>query len=359
MVKVLLVGYSGHQNFGDDLLLQLAYQHFIDLCEVTIWTNVLGPQADYLESWFPKAVIIRSNNLGLQIFKQYDKVLYFGGGVFFDYTQPYALSKYLRKSLAVFKHYGIARWYGTQFGGIGTGLGPFLSKRAEMINRRRLANFQLLGLRDQFSYDLATAYKLNTRLFYGCDLSFAIGTAFYKPEAQVEPNSILICPRKFPHGKDGDNYHNRLVDWAVNQQMEGKKVTIFGFQAQHDEPILEVYAIKGLKTEIWNPSAMKIEDVFNLFTQHEFVVSARMHGIYVAGLTGRASIGINVHPKVKDATSLFNNSSFLEVDFTIEDLENKIKSLSTINGEALFEEKTAIAKDLYLKAQDWVNNRML
>ena len=87
--KILLVGYSGHANFGDDLLLFQAYEELKEQAQVSIWTNVSNEESAYLEIWFPQAVIVRSQRLDLSIFRRYNGVFYIGGGVFFDYNQPY------------------------------------------------------------------------------------------------------------------------------------------------------------------------------------------------------------------------------------------------------------------------------
>src|SRR5210317_2046628 len=98
MAKILLVGYSGHKNFGDDLLLDQAYNQLKDFSEISIWTDVLGKESDYLAVWFPDATIIRSKKLGNHIFKNFDRVLYFGGGVFFDYKKHYPAFLLLKKT---------------------------------------------------------------------------------------------------------------------------------------------------------------------------------------------------------------------------------------------------------------------
>lgn len=316
--KLLLVGYSGHKNFGDDLLLFQAYEIFKNEFSLSIWTNVVNYESNYLDKWFDEAFIERKSKLDFYTLSKYDLVVYFGGGIFFDYKRKYSFPYYIRKILSTIKNVYLARLYKTKFVAIGIGLGPFLTKRALKVTRNFLRNFDLLAVRDHNSFKLTQGIIKPEKIFKGYDLSFFHKKYFEFNSNPNEPieNSILICPRKFPHGEKGDIYHDRLIKWALNQQKKGKKIVVFGFQSNHDESILEEYKSANLETKIWLPNEMKIIDVFLLFSKFQIVISARMHGIYVAGMVGRPSIGINVHPKVADATKMFNNSTKLSKKFT-------------------------------------------
>jgi len=354
--KILLVGYSGHANFGDDLLLYQAYEELKEQAKVSIWTNVPREDAAYLGSWFPQATIVQSQRLGWSVFRQYNGVMYIGGGVFFDYTQPYPFAKYLKKRIACFKDYTLANLSGVKFAGIGIGLGPFLSERAKNINSACLANFDFVSVRDEDSWTIAKAYGLKTTFHKGFDLSFYssswLGTT--SSSCHQPSRSILVCPRKFPHGTNGEVYHQTLIRWCIAQQQADANVLIFGFQRNHDEPILERYDEAGLPTKMWNPSAMEISDVFALFARQDLVISARMHGVYVAGMVGTPCIGINVHPKVKDAASILEKAVSIEPAFTEEQLAKAIATLAHRQKDNDLSAFTESALNDYTRVKNWV-----
>ena len=356
--KILLVGYSGHANFGDDLLLNQAYEQLKELGEVSIWTNVSGKDSAYLGRWFPQAKIIQNRFLNWSVFLRYNAVLYFGGGVFFDYNQAYPLTKYLKKRIACFRDYSLSKIFGVRFAGIGIGLGPFLSKKAIKINSACLAQFDFVSLRDENSCKLANAYGLKTIIHKGFDLSFYSSRQFVTTLSSNHQriHSCLICPRKFPHGKNGEVYHEKLIHWLIGQQQAGVNILVFGFQKNHDEHILESYAEAGLPTKIWNPNTMEISDVFALFASQDLIISARMHGIYVAGMVGTPCIGINVHPKVKDAASILENADSIEPTFTEDQLEEAIESLLYIKKDNDLRAFTQSAENDYARMQDWIKS---
>lgn len=355
--NILLVGYSGFANFGDDLLLYQAYIELKKQAKVCIWTNISYDKSAYLESWFSHAEIVRSQRLGWSIFRRFDGVLYVGGGMFFDYTQPYPLIKYLKKRLACFRDYTIANLTGVKFAGIGIGLGPFKSSRANRINKSRIANFDFLSVRDEDSWMIAKSYRLNTSLYKGFDLSFFSSNKFTSHKSGKESSrSILVCPRKFPHGTNGDVYHEALIRFCMVQQKADINVLVFGFQRDHDESILERYSEAGMSTSIWNPNDMKIRDIYSLFARQDLVISARMHGVYVAGMVGTPCIGINVHPKVKDAASILQNAVSLEPVFTEEQLADAIAQLANAQKENDLCAFIESAKSDYTRVKNWITN---
>jgi polysaccharide pyruvyl transferase WcaK-like protein len=332
MNKVLLVGYSGHRNFGDDLLLSQAYTYLKGISEISIWTDIIGEESGYLDSWFPSATIIRSKTLGINTFKKVDKVLYFGGGVFFDYKKKYPKALFLKKTLSIIRNYYLSRVYGVRFAGIGIGLGPFNSTESSFLTRFQLRAFDFIGVRDQVSYNLLVDYGLKEKAIRGFDLSFFLNHNTILT-SQKKVSNILICPRKFSHHSKGELYHNPLIQWALEKKQEGTNILVYGFQSNHDEEVLLKYKENGLDTMIWNPDLESVNSVLELFGNKDLIVSARMHGIYIAGIVGCRSLGINVHPKVDDATSLFENSKSLPVSFTLNEIDIALKNLILNTGD--------------------------
>ena len=63
--RLLLLGYSGWRNFGDDLLLKQACDAFAEVAEVSIHTTNLTSGSDYLRTWFPDCVVEKRTELSL------------------------------------------------------------------------------------------------------------------------------------------------------------------------------------------------------------------------------------------------------------------------------------------------------
>ena len=355
MAKVLLVGYSGHKNFGDDLLLKQAHSCLKDISDVSIWTDVTGKKSDYLDFWFPQATIIRSKKLGLRIFKKFDRVLYFGGGVFFDYKENYPKILFVKKTLSIVKNYYLSRLYGVHFAGIGIGLGPFNSKYSSYLTRLQLRVFDFIGVRDNVSFEFLIHFGLEKKAIKGYDLSFLQHREISTTKTE-QIKKILICPRRFHHQCEKDHYHKQLIDWVLKLKESGVEILVFGFQPEHDESVLLEYQKAGLNTKVWDPERNILAMIFELFEQYDLIISSRMHGVYVAGMVNRPCIGIEVHPKVKDATELFDKSHCLPASFQIKELEETISKLGIENSKAkkLYTYKKS-ATSQYQMVKKWIN----
>lgn len=354
--KLLLLGYSGHGNFGDDLLLKLAYDHLKDIADLTIHTTNTKSHSDYLIQWFPKAEIYKSIKLTYSYLKRYSHVLYFGGGVFFDY-RVHTLKSYLRKKISVFKIFQRAKLAGCRIAGIGIGIGPFNSKLGEQICIDHLNTFDFLNVRDDNSYSFAQKAKKIRSLSKSNDLSLSCYSYFKSilNNSRVE-REVLICPRHYPHGNDKNSYLNSLLMTCSNLSAENFKIRVLGFQANHDEPVLETFSKEGYETNIWDPNKMSLEDVVALFSKSFGVITARMHGIFIAGMVNTPFIAIGVHPKLKYATSLFDkgicienktgSKAFENLFSSIENKSNNFNKLSFIESQC---------NKVYVNVINWIN----
>lgn len=324
--SVLLLGYSGHKNFGDDLLLYQVYKQLYNDASLTIKTNCSPEASEYLLKWFPRSNIERQSRIQLRNLIAYDYIVFFGGGVFFDY-EDYSLARYLKKCLSIIRNFSIPRFFGVKILGIGIGLGPFTSERAVLLNRFLIRHFDFIGVRDIPSLELVKSYNIPIKIYSGYDLSFHVLKDFPELRNNSIPTkkSILVCPRGFRHVDGMDEVNKDIANIMLKLRNEhGYKITVFAFQTNQDEQVLRYYKDLGLSTSIWDPDVMNINDVFELFKSNEQIVSSRMHGVYVGGILNRKCIGINVHPKVSDAANRFNRCIALEPDKIDQSLESLV-----------------------------------
>lgn len=313
--RILLMGYAGHGNFGDDLLLKLA----IDAIEadgdhaITIHSSARGDRPGYLGKWFPRATVT-TGRLTCRLVARHDRVLYFGGGVLFDYNRL-GTGRYLRRMLSDMRLSLLPRLLsGTRFGGIGMGLGPFACDRGLRLAGRRLRPFSLLGVRDEESLRLAREQGARqAKMTPDLSLLLADGSQPMCDESREVGDSprILLCPRRYPHGERKDHYLTALEEAARRLRTEFPRalITVFGFQGGHDEEAVARIGRVADDAVMWDPLRMGIGDVMRLFAGQDVIVSSRMHGIFVAGIAGTPSVAIGVDPKLAYAAGFFRNSS--------------------------------------------------
>ncbi len=355
-VKLLLLGYSGKKNFGDDLLLKQAYDNLHTIADIHIHTTALGPQSDYLSKWFPEATIFKCRKITHRYLKGFSHHLYFGGGVFFDYNKR-GIKYYLQKRLSIFKNYNLVKYKGSQFAGIGIGLGPFTDIKSEVLCFTQLKNFDYLNVRDEVSLELCIKHRL-TNVSLSDDLSL-VGFRYYhsfKVPIQKRKKRVIICPRKYPHGKTGELYLKNLLSICRDLKSKGKEIFVYGFQSDHDEAIVQEFSKIGCQTQIWNPDAMAPSNLLNEFADCELIITARMHGLYIAGMLDVPVIGIGVHQKLQLASNLFSKSLCVTDTFEIDDIRKCIQHLPELpeNDYELLSKKEQQCLEQYEFVKKWI-----
>jgi polysaccharide pyruvyl transferase WcaK-like protein len=346
--KILLLGYSGKANFGDDLLLKqavdaLAVQKDFSL---TIHTSETSASSDYLNRWFPEAEIVKGA-IQFSLIRRHTHVIYFGGGVFFEYNKL-GLLLFLRRLFSMLLLFSIPRYLlGVKFAGIGMGLGPFYSRSGSWLTAFRLKHFSYLVLRDQDSLNLARQMGIQ-HLSICPDLSMLeCGSIPENSEADSGRRSgVLICARHYPHGLKGNRYLQALkVALArFRTTYSHVPVSIFGFQKNHDEDAVALLAGEGINAEIWDPFRMRPADVPLLFSGKELIISSRMHGIFMAGIAGAPSLAIGVHPKLRYASGFFENSRSISEDAEAEEIYQAMVELMGRRATGISQELSSAAE---------------
>ncbi len=312
-IRLLLLGYSGKANFGDDLLLKQAVDALAmekDI-SISIHTAENSGNSDYLAKWFPAASILKGP-LTFSIIRSHTHVVYFGGGVFFEYKQL-SLSVFLRRLISQILLFTIPKlFFGVKFFGIGMGLGPFHSQRGFWLTGHRLRHFSYLGLRDEDSRKMAEDMACS-HLHVSPDLSL-LECLKYQALPREHQNSdkrkILVCARHYPHTGHGNQYLQSLRSalTSLKEAYPAAEISVFGFQKNHDEAAVESLLDLGIPGKIWDPMQMQVGEVLQLFASQDLIISSRMHGIFMAGIAGVPSLAIGVHPKLQYASAFFPES---------------------------------------------------
>ncbi|AZQ44699.1 polysaccharide pyruvyl transferase family protein [Nonlabens ponticola] len=355
-MKLLLTGYIGHKNFGDDLLLYIAYEQMLKLDGVDLHVISTSSSGDaYLDIFLPAATIHRySGNIPLFFYKQFDKVFFIGGGIFFDYREEISLKVYLKNKLSNKLRFNFARMSGTRFAGLGIGVGPYHSHRAKKIHGDILDNFDILGVRDRTSVKLVREIAAVDPLLTN-DLSLLLEQhASLDSKNQMDKKSFIFCPRSYKHE---EKYEKHLVNLReLSQRLNGDGHEVKWLFLQEEKADIYGFVPESDKLIVWDPESMGINDFIGFFEQSHAVISSRMHSIYVAGIVGAPFIAINVHQKLTFASQLFYKKPLIiEPEASVEDYYACISRLQELEKtESDIKLERTVLKDAYEKVYDWV-----
>lgn len=355
-MKVLLQGYIGHQNFGDDLLLKLAIDNVKDIKGAEIYCLVPeGLDVDYIYSYCDKIVILRYKiSIPIFFYKKFDKVYFIGGGVFFDYKTNTNIRDYIKKRFSNYLRFNIPRLLGTKFAGIGIGIGPFNSNRSFKIYQAITKNFNLLGVRDEKSFEYGNSFGIKN-LFLANDQSLLLNEELNELRvSKKDEKLIVICPRSYKHDTTYEKHLDELVKFS-NYLKEKEYRVKWCFLQPEEKHLVEKLESNNITSLIWNPYDMSILDFIKEFSLAEFVFTSRMHAVYISGLLGVKTIPIKVHPKLEYSSRLFNKSPYIiDPKANLSDYINALDS-EFVSDVQQFNNELELVKLVNHKIQDWLS----
>ena len=283
MAKVLISGYYGYKNFGDELILSVLVNHLKSLnSDIT----VLSGDVEYTEQ-----------NNGVRAVKRFDiakvineikncDVLISGGGSLLqDVTSIKSLIYY-----AFILSLGIL--FNKKVIIFAQGIGPLNSKLSKTIVKNILKCCSYVSVRDEKSQNLLSDWKIKADLV--CDPVYSLKLS--KFENQADKNKVGIQLRDFP----SMNY-NLLQKLAclICEKFPDKKIEILSLQKSQDYEVCVKF--KNILLNI-NPSIQAEiveENIIKTISGLEYFIGMRFHSLLIALMSGVRACAINYDIKVE------------------------------------------------------------
>ncbi len=271
MSKIVLSGYYGFGNLGDEAILQgLANSLKTKGHEVTILSDnpILTEQSYGFKS--------RSRLTGaLPALLGADVLISGGGGLLQDKTSFRSLQYYLGLIR-------LAKTLGKKVVVFGQSIGP-LSERGQKEVAKTLNNIPV-AVRDRTSQDLLKTIGIQSELVADAALLLE------SPKTITPHIDVLLIPRgHYPDLQEG------LYNLADDLLERGFKVGVSMVQPSEDS--LDMEALRGLGCI--DCPAQTASDLLEVISQSRYVVSGRLHGLILASLAGVNFCGLVYDPKVR------------------------------------------------------------
>lgn len=344
--EILFTGYYGMKNTGDDAFVEVAawgaQKYWNKNNNRFLGPNYLLPTTIVPAKGFPVS-IPRSYDFQRSILiKNTDYLISAGGSTIHSELKSGNI-----KSIALDLK---QKFNKLKIGAIGVSLGPFKTIKDESSIKKYLQKIDFLAVRDQRSYDFASALQLPYKPVNAFDLA-ALLPEIYQPKTLDIENSIRkivgisICPVESVHGgEDLDNEKRR----------NAKIVELIKTLDKRDDILFRFFIINGndrngdlhLTNEIINASNPKNFEVINYQRETkkmwssvascDFVLATRLHAAIFACFAEIPFMLIEYHKK---CTDFLNNVGY---------------SSSVMIGDAEFE--TIVTADTISSWVDHKNN---
>lgn len=282
--KVVISGYYGADNFGDESILEVLIQRLKkDEADIT----VLSTNPDKTAKTH-RVNSIHSFKLGkvMSALSKCDILVSGGGSLLQDATSVKSLFYYL---WVIF----MAQFYKKQVLIFAQGIGPINNKIGEFFTKKLLKNCRWISVRDDKSLFLLRGWGLKPELV--CDPLYDLEVAGSTPS-----NRVGIQLRSFK------SLTEKLLITLANRvaiEFADKEIEIYSFQdsldlevCQHFEQLL-LSVNPNLKTTVISGKTPK--EIIKLIASLEYMIAMRFHAILIALKYGIKTLAINYDYKIE------------------------------------------------------------
>ena len=289
--RILLCGYYGENNLGDDALLEVLIKQLPQRWQPLITAH----DASAVQTIVPHGKVVNRRSLQsvLKSISHVEVVVLGGGSLLQDSTSFRSLVYYIILIVvARIKRKPVLVW--------GQGLGPLRHVWSRFLVGRVLNTAASITWRDSASMQLAKRIGVKTSMSVAPDPVWTHRTNKYQGGG-----NIVLCWR--PTGLLTPKGWSLLLQ-AVDQLSDdkGKSVTWFAFHANQDVNLLRTLSQKGLVPKSLEAKsstiiAKNIEHAQDIFRDASLVVAMRLHAFILSTVSQCPTVALSYDPKVEAA----------------------------------------------------------
>lgn len=343
-MKILLRGYYGFGNFGDDLLLFACYavvRRKFPSAQISIFANFSealqefnGPAGyrEYVHSILgetPELIDWRDQ-------RNFDLEIYGGGGVF--------KSGQRRKFASLSNIFALALG-ASRVSGMISGVRKFSGRKPRIRSLSAIAVGVGVESYDNFGENLIRDMEQIGRLgeIYVRDNESALNLRRLGRECQIGSDLAFLLKERF--GKKrverskrkgigavlcaGKPKTSQILEFLRNRN-NVEPVTLIFFDENYDRDLIKEAHSKSLNVLVWRPREITIDQFIEQLAQFSLVISNRFHGALAAAMLDIPSIVLETDAKLKSASHILPNSvENFPLSGSIDDLHSRIDTIKS------------------------------
>ncbi len=280
--KVLISGYYGFDNFGDEVILSILLDKLKD-CNVTVMTA--NPRKTF-DTYGVHTIQTFSYDHVMRELARCDVLISGGGSLLQNVTSNGSLMFYtmiirfalmMRKEVVIFAQ----------------GIGPIKGFWANFMTKGLLKQCKYVSVRDEQSKKLLDKWKVKSNLV--CDPVFSL-----EVENPERTSKIGIQLRKY------DTLTDELFDNIIKQvrnRYYNREIELLSLQDEVDVGISQVFINKlravEPKAKVRLIAGLNNKQIIDRISQYDCLIGMRYHACLVAAKYGVKTLAIAYDPKVK------------------------------------------------------------
>lgn len=336
--KIIMSGYFGFSNSGDDAILKSIIESFKSL-DPNLNIKVLSKDTDLTEREYGVAAVDRFKFFDVRkSLKASDMLISGGGSLLQDKTSSRSIWYYL----LIMK---LAKRYKKKVFVYSNGVGPINKRFNRNITRRVLNKVDYITLRDKDSYDFIKSIGVNNpNVKVLSDPVFNLKEASdesVRKKFDINEDTVLVSIRSWMDDEKLISELSKFLNYLLD---DGKNIVFMPMQTPRDTTISEKIAANIKSSKIIDEK-YPVEILMSLMKNADFIVAMRLHAMIYAIHQNLPFIGLSYDPKTETLLKDFDESINIDVDaINYDDLlkaykyikdnrDSFISNLNTINEE--------------------------
>lgn len=345
MKIILISGYYGFDNLGDELILSRIIRELSAVNPKIQITVLSGNPKKTVRQHATEAVYKYNPFAFIKALLNCDVLISGGGGLLQDITSKRSPVYYLATIY-------LAKLSGKKVFIWSQGIGPIASSFIQKLTARILTNADAITVRDGFSKQQLVNYGIDgQKIIITADPVFNTDISYFAKNKKTEKALLIgIAFKSLPNKHDFISTIAKISDGIIDRYHA--KILFIPFHLNEDiAPIKKVKKLMNNNSEILSYST--IDSAVDAISSLDLLISMRYHATVIASLFGIKNIGISNDPKIEELMKLLGNPYFIKAkDFSEELLLKNIEILIKENPQI---EKTDKINELKILSQKTIS----
>ncbi|CUO46160.1 polysaccharide pyruvyl transferase family protein [Clostridium disporicum] len=364
-MKILITGYYGAGNFGDDIMLEAFCKRMksenpeIEISILKMFDRELNIDLDSSIKVINYYKLKRKLNTAIfmMLMMKYDMFVWVGGTCFTD-EDGNGLYWLMKRAKQLRK----------KFGYIGVGIGNLTKKERIDMTEYLLNNCEFISLRDKRSYDYVKKVRMNTKNVYLTeDLAYLFVDKHERKENKEICKKIVVSWRNLVNYRTEEEEQvlmNNLINYLKKLSEETVKIEILilPLDDRKDCEKNQIIYQKLLGSENKYTTIKYLENIspvekIEKILECDLNICGRLHGIFVSELNNINTVALSYSIKIDEFLKSINKEcDCISIDnLTVESLENIEKNNSRMISNNIIKEKIVSSNNNIKYFIDYLN----
>ncbi|MCP3031459.1 polysaccharide pyruvyl transferase CsaB [Halobacillus sp. A1] len=295
-MQIILSGYFGFQNTGDEAILYSMIQQ-IRLEDPSIKITVLSNDPAHTRDTYDVYAVNRwSLKEVIKVIKRSDGLISGGGSLLQDvtgvksviyYTGVIGIAKLLQKPVIIYSQ----------------GIGPLNGKIAKKLTEFTMNKVDHLTVRDRDSKQLLTKMGIRKNIEVVPDSVMGLDDSLTESGREKDNSVIIVCVRPWPSTQPYQQKFAHGLDLLAHQ---GFEIVFLPMHGEEDAMCSQnIQSLMKEKSDILSQD-LSLNEKINIITSSRFLIGMRLHSLIFSAISNTPFVAVSYDPKIDSFVELMD-----------------------------------------------------